>query len=672
MLGRGPRRSWLSVFQAMAVAAISAAILPAHAGTKTIILLDASNSMNSAFSGVRRIDAARQSLSRAVPRYDAELDLGLVVFGNRQRQSCRDIQALVPPGAGNAAKVVAAARNVKAQGVSMLAQALERAATEASHRSQPAAIVAIVDGAGVDACLVDTCATAAALKSQSKGLVVHIVAVAPKAPEVPLLECVASATGGTYVAAVDEKQLHNAVDLALRASASGTRSEFAGGLAPVPKSKPRPPIHVADAPAPRVKPDPGSPEPELTDELGAAEGEIANTESVFAPTRPQGRETATALLAPKPAGAAAGDGKEVVMAPSQKSGETTVATVPPPKPQPAQAPEPQTPSPTKPGTTILYKRVPETASAATAPTSADAAQPAKPAADQSASETTGISNGNANSIKIVSASDAITDAQSATTPTVANAEPQGEGAIRLSALIVEGSKPVPEGMMWQVFRLTNEGARGALAKRSSDPMPTLNLPAGSYLVEGVFGNARRDMPVVIKPNEEFDAKLILDVGGLQLVPSVAGIADAGAEISNTIFAENETRTPVVANAAAGAVIYLVAGQYRIVSTYGNANAVAEDSIRIQRGKLTQAKINHRAAPVSFSLAEKAGGPPLPDAEWVITDQSGTTVKQSQEATPTYILAEGGYQITVTQAGRTFSKSITVEQGAPQNVEILAR
>lgn len=761
MPGKSPdRRRHLSA----AVAAVAGivgllAATPADAGRKTVILLDASNSMNSAFGGGRRIDSARDALASTLPRYDDVLDLGLVTFGNRQRQSCRDIETLAETRAGNAANVVAASRKVQAQGVSMLAQALQRAAADAGHRRGSSSIIAIVDGAGVDSCRIDTCETARTLKREGRSLTIHVVAIAPKGPEIPLLQCIGANSGGSYVAVGDARQLRNAVELALQATASGARAAVGPGAAPAPRRKPRPPIHVAKAPDPRMKPDPADPDPEP----GAAPGELGNTESVFAPTRPgqpanaaasapvAGPAKVTATVGAEGGSTSSGTETQVVMAP-----RSTPLTRP--APPPARPPEPPMVETARQDvanrTTILFKRpepaagsVPfapvtagtdETASAdaATAgPAPAGTVAMAAPDADSGAApaaakpigprrkptpevaavqptdtptpvaETTPAGSGQSAGVAIVPASKALDETQAATgsapapspdsgaamttasvpapapvasppAPTTAaapdtTAEPGAPGTLKLAALILEGTDPVQQGVMWQVFSQTADGGKGELVTRSSDPTPSLELPSGDYLVEGRFGNAARSKGVAVRPGDEAAVEVVLDVGGLQLNPAVAGVANANAEISNTIYAAGET-TPVVADAVAGAVIYLTAGTYRIVSRYGDANARAEDQIRVQSGKLVKAKINHRAAPVSFRLVEDAGGKPLDDATWIITDSSGSVVKSSDQTAPTHVLAEGNYTVTVDQGGRTFTDTVSVEPGVPVIAEIVAR
>ncbi len=685
MLGRGPRRLWLVSGLAIgAITALGGGIAgggTARADEATMLLLDASNSMNSNFDGDHRINAAKRAISENVPRYDTQLKIGLVTFGNREQRSCVDVETLVPPGPGKATDLVIAANGIKAQGVSLLGQAMLRAAADAEYKRSPTSIIALVDGAGVKACGVDACKVAAELNREAKDLTVHVIAMSPKPADVSELECVASTTGGTYVTVANARQTRNALDLALRATVSKVRSTPPAAAAPTPKRKPRPPVRLADAPTPKVKPDPasqtGAP---AGDELGSAPAEPGtspgaanNTVSVFAPTRPTGNAQAQNQVGGNPAApetqSGTATGNQVVMAPTVRS-------------EPADPARQNAQKVTSvPGTTILYMRP-----AAAKGTSTDTAGsepkaqqpvPAETAEQGSATGSNSAEGGltmvpadQASKLPAAAAPDA--GRSSATDQTAGPAPSAGSGAVRLVAMIVENAKPIPEGMMWQIFQQAENGGRGALALRSSDPSPVLKLPAGRYVVEGRFGNAVRDMALTIEPDKQTEANLVLNVGGLRLVPAVAGTSNVDADITNVIYSADNLQTPVVANATAGAVIYLSAGRYRIVSRYGNANSVAEDDIQIQRGKLTQAKINHRAAPVNFRLVDEAGGSPVDGASWVITDQGGTTIKSTDEASPTYVLVEGSYQVAADRAGQTFRQTFAVVQGVAATIEIVAK
>ncbi|MFV2092124.1 MAG: VWA domain-containing protein, partial [Hyphomicrobiales bacterium] len=189
---------------------------PAHAASdNTVVVFDASNSMNSRFEKSQRIREAKQALIDAARR--TGVNPGLVVFGSRQVQSCGDVATLVPVNANNPAQMAAALAGIRAMGVSSLAAAMGAAAAEVSSQGQPAKMLVIADGAGVKSCRVDTCTFATELKSQNPNLSISVVAVSPKPQEVPSLRCISQATGGNYFEVRTTRGLRSAMVQALAA-----------------------------------------------------------------------------------------------------------------------------------------------------------------------------------------------------------------------------------------------------------------------------------------------------------------------------------------------------------------------------------------------------------------------------------------------------------------------
>jgi hypothetical protein len=117
---------------------------------------------------------------------------------------------------------------------------------------------------------------------------------------------------------------------------------------------------------------------------------------------------------------------------------------------------------------------------------------------------------------------------------------------------------------------------------------------------------------------------------------------------------------------------LNAGIYRIVSTYGDANAVVEADVTVEAGKLTEATILHSAARATFKLVTRLGGEALPDTEWTVQTPEGQVVKHSVGALPTHILAPGTYTVIAKSGARAFKRDFTLANGEIAQVEVLMR
>ena len=162
---RGKRCAGLRVaLLTVALWGAGAAALAKDAPTKapdpvpaTIIVLDASSSMNEKIGGASKITAVRTELGTAIGSYDGRLSFGLVAFGHRKAANCADSEVLAKPGELTAATQAKTLGTIKPKGAAPVAAAMSDAAKAAGKCKLD--IVLIADGG--DSCDADICATAA-------------------------------------------------------------------------------------------------------------------------------------------------------------------------------------------------------------------------------------------------------------------------------------------------------------------------------------------------------------------------------------------------------------------------------------------------------------------------------------------------------------------------------
>ena len=90
------------------------------AADRAIIILDASGSMWAQIDGKSRIEIARETLNTVLKGVPDSLELGFMAYGHRQKNSCADIELLVPPAAGTAAEISQAAAGISPKGMTPL------------------------------------------------------------------------------------------------------------------------------------------------------------------------------------------------------------------------------------------------------------------------------------------------------------------------------------------------------------------------------------------------------------------------------------------------------------------------------------------------------------------------------------------------------------------------
>ncbi len=259
----------------------------------------------------------------------------------------------------------------------------------------------------------------------------------------------------------------------------------------------------------------------------------------------------------------------------------------------------------------------------------------------------------------------------------ATAKPSGApGQVSLVAYLTDTSPAITQGLVWRVFRdSTGSDGKPQLVSTHKEPSPTLRLDPGSYRINVALGRANLTRKIAVASDQPAREKFVLNAGGLRIVPVLATGERASDKLVSFDVESDERddygqRTKVVAGAKAGIVLRLNAGIYSILSTYGDANAVARADVSVEAGKLSEVTLTHPAAQVSFKLVTRGGGDAIADTQWSVTNAQGDTVKESSGAIPSHILAPGTYAARATHAGRLFKRDFAVKAGDNVLVEVI--
>nr|WIE91450.1 VWA domain-containing protein [Mesorhizobium sp. WSM4875] len=226
------------------------------AANKVIIILDASGSMWAQIDGKPKLEIARESLRTVLQSVPGDDEIGFMAYGHRQKGSCADIELIVPPQAGSASAISAAADSMKFLGKTPLTAAVKQAAEALKYTEDKATVVLITDG--LETCGGDPCALGKELKETGVDFTADVVGFGLTADEGRQIACLAENTGGKYIQASDEKALQQAL------------VETVAAPAPVPEPAP--------APAPAPAPEPAKPEFNFTPSVVMAEGGDAITD----------------------------------------------------------------------------------------------------------------------------------------------------------------------------------------------------------------------------------------------------------------------------------------------------------------------------------------------------------------------------------------------------------
>jgi Ca-activated chloride channel family protein len=227
------RATSLALFAILAAASLPATV---HAAERTMIVLDASGSMWGRIDGKAKLEIAREALKQVLGKLPASAEIGLMAYGHREKGNCADIEVVVPPAAGNAAKIGEAAGRMRFLGKTPLSEAVKQAAVSMRYTEEKATVILITDG--IETCNADPCALGTELKKAGVGFTAHVVGFGLSREEGRQVACLAENTGGRYIPAGNENELKDALS---RTVASGTAPPVvASGKAPPPKPAPAP------------------------------------------------------------------------------------------------------------------------------------------------------------------------------------------------------------------------------------------------------------------------------------------------------------------------------------------------------------------------------------------------------------------------------------------------
>jgi len=175
------------------------------------IVLDASGSMWGQVDGQTKMDLARAALTQVLGEATPDMDIGMIAYGHRARGQCTDIEVLVPsgPAVSSVPAILGAAGRISPLGMTPLSDAVMQAAGELRFAEQAATVVLLTDG--VESCGGDPCALGRMLEQQGIDFTAHVIGFDMSDAEQQSVACLATETGGLFLAASDADDLARAL-----------------------------------------------------------------------------------------------------------------------------------------------------------------------------------------------------------------------------------------------------------------------------------------------------------------------------------------------------------------------------------------------------------------------------------------------------------------------------
>ncbi len=257
---------------------------------------------------------------------------------------------------------------------------------------------------------------------------------------------------------------------------------------------------------------------------------------------------------------------------------------------------------------------------------------------------------------------------------IGSARSAGAPGVKLVALLTADGQQIDQGIVWRVFQGSDVHGKAKLIVEKREPSPQLKLQPGDYTVNAAFGRAHLTRKISIAPDAIATEQFVLNAGGLRVNALTGNKPAPPGTVTYALYSDDRdqfaNRTALLSSAKPNLIMRLNAGIYRIVATYGDANAKVETDVTVEAGKLTETTVSHAAGRAMLKLVTRAGGEALPDTAWTITNANGEIIKETVGALPSHYLAPGRYTVTARSAGQIFKSAFVIQDGVNTEVEVL--
>lgn len=244
--------------------------------------------------------------------------------------------------------------------------------------------------------------------------------------------------------------------------------------------------------------------------------------------------------------------------------------------------------------------------------------------------------------------------------------------LELVATFAGDARPIRSGVVWRIFADKGAGATPELVAKLTDPTPTHELKPGAYVVHAAYGLASATKRVTMN-GDPVKERLAIDAGALKLSGAIGEIPIPPDRVKFSIFQPlpNDSEGKLIAaDIRPGELVRLPEGTYHVVSTYGDSNAIMRSDLKVDRGKVTEATLNHRAATVTLKLVTAPGGEAFAGCVFSVLTPGGDVIREAIGSFPRVTLAEGEYVLIARHNGQVYTKEFRVESGQDGDVEVI--
>lgn len=239
--------------------------------------------------------------------------------------------------------------------------------------------------------------------------------------------------------------------------------------------------------------------------------------------------------------------------------------------------------------------------------------------------------------------------------------PPGSEGLTLSARFSDKGEALVKDVSWTIHNMS-----GAMVYDDKAALADITLEPGIYVVNADYGNAHLEKAVHVQDGIKLNVNLVLNAGGLRLLPRLEGALPTNVGSITKIYAMNgsDAGKLIATSLVPGEILKLVAGTYRIESSFERGNEIAVTQVDVKPGILTAVEIDHHAALVHFIYRKVS----VAGVTWDIRSGTGEALPEFNGSETEMILKPGHYLAAARSGLEVNFQSFTIEPG--QNQEIV--
>ena len=242
--------------------------------------------------------------------------------------------------------------------------------------------------------------------------------------------------------------------------------------------------------------------------------------------------------------------------------------------------------------------------------------------------------------------------------------------VALAARLADGAARIETGLRWTIYAREGDAVGEFVGSHDGGAFEAV-LEPGPYVAHVAYAGTTTVARFDVAANGPNDHDVTLDLGAMRLTArSGKRSLPTDDSVTFAIHEREGDRKPIRHGIAPGETVLLPAGIYRAVVRYGEHNAVTGADIRVHPGEVTEAVLGVQGARVSLALVRRPNAAAaIATVTWRVFDSGGKPLLQTDEPTPSLVLAPGSYTAEVLHGDWTSVHRFEVELNEPLDVRI---